>query len=96
MWSSLEMSMSQDPATGWSDSSWAVICAICLPLGGALLRMWEGLSYHQARILKGLPDYRILLGRPGTACWSSALLRKPWSLFLLFPRGTWLVKENQG
>lgn len=41
--------------------------AICLPLGGAPLRMWERLGCRQARDLKGFPDYRTLLGRPGTA-----------------------------
>lgn len=31
------------------------------------MRMWERLGSRQARDLKGFPDYRTLLGRPGTA-----------------------------
>lgn len=57
--------------------------------------MWEGLDHHQARDLKGLPDCRTLLGRPGTACWSSGLLRRPWSLFLLSPRGIWTEDDTR-
>lgn len=57
--------------------------------------MWEGLGHHQARDLKGLPDYRSLLGRPGIARWSSALLRRPWSLFLLSSRETWTEGETR-
>lgn len=57
--------------------------------------MWEGLGHHQARDLKGLPDYRSLLGRPGIARWSSALLRRPWSLFLLSSKETWTEGETR-
>lgn len=57
--------------------------------------MWQELDHHLARDLKGLPDCRTLLGSPGTACQSSALLRRPWTLFLLSPRETWTQGDTR-